>query len=63
MPKDYAQISRAIVDAVGGLENIEAVTDCMTLLRFVIKDRALVDNAALKTIDGVMEVVNTDSQC
>ncbi|AHF79136.1 Cellobiose/arbutin/salicin-specific transporter (plasmid) [Sodalis praecaptivus] len=63
MPKNYAQISRAIVNAVGGLENIEAVTHCMTRLRFVVKDRAQVDNAALKAIDGVMGVVNTDTQC
>lgn len=63
MPKNYAQISRAIVDALGGLNNIDAVTHCMTRLRFVVKDTSLVNNAELKSIDGVMGVVNTDTQC
>ncbi|WP_130835646.1 PTS cellobiose/arbutin/salicin transporter subunit IIBC [[Erwinia] mediterraneensis] len=63
MPKNYARISRAIVDALGGLSNIDAVTHCMTRLRFVVKDTSLVNNAELKSIDGVMGVVNTDTQC
>jgi len=37
MPINYAEVSRAIVDALGGLTNIEAVTHCMTRLRFVLK--------------------------
>ncbi|WP_158780377.1 PTS cellobiose/arbutin/salicin transporter subunit IIBC [Pantoea sp. BAV 3049] len=63
MAKDYAQVSQRIVSALGGLDNIEAVTHCMTRLRFVIRDRQKVDNPRLKAIDGVMGVVNTDTQC
>ncbi|MBI3310243.1 MAG: PTS transporter subunit EIIB, partial [Serratia liquefaciens] len=39
MPKNYTEISHAIVDALGGRANIEAVTHCMTRLRFVVKDK------------------------
>lgn len=50
MSKNYAEISRAIVLALGGAENIEAVTHCMTRLRFVVKDTNQVDSAvAFKT--------------
>lgn len=63
MPKNYAEISPAIVKALGGLTNIEAVTHCMTRLRFVVKDKALIDTPALKAIDGVLGVVHSGEQC
>ena len=63
MPRNYAEVSRAIVDALGGLTNIEALTHCMTRLRFVIKDQDRVDYVRLKAIDGVMGVVHNDAQC
>lgn len=63
MPRNYAEVSRAIVDALGGLTNIEAVTHCMTRLRFVLKDENQVDYPRLKAINGVMGVVHNDTQC
>ncbi|MDH2066802.1 PTS cellobiose/arbutin/salicin transporter subunit IIBC [Pantoea sp. GD03673] len=63
MPMNYAEVSRAIVDALGGLTNIEAVTHCMTRLRFVVKDETQVDYPRLKAIRGVMGVVHNDTQC
>ena len=63
MPNPYAEVSRAIVQSLGGMQNIEAVTHCMTRLRFVVKDRGLSDSAALKALPGVMGVVNNDTQC
>ena len=35
---DYTQFAREIVAAVGGKENIISVGNCMTRLRFVLKD-------------------------
>jgi len=63
MSKNYVAVSRSIVDAIGGVENITAVTHCMTRLRFVLKSDEPVDLARLKSINGVMGVVKTDSQC
>ncbi|MXP50649.1 hypothetical protein FD733_19060 [Pantoea sp. Eser] len=63
MPRNYDEVSRAIFGALGGLTNIEALTHCMTRLRFVVKDQTQVDLARLKAIDGVMGVVHNDSQC
>lgn len=63
MPKNYTEISQAIVKAVGGPGNIDAVTHCMTRLRFVVKDKALIDTPALKAINGVLGVVHSGEQC
>ena len=62
MAKDYAVITKAIVDNIGGVENIDSVTHCMTRLRFVLKDESKVDAAAVKAIDGVMGVVQQGGQ-
>ena len=63
MPTNYSEVSQAIVNSLGGLNNIEAVTHCMTRLRFVVKDNSLIDNAGLKSIPGVMGVVQNETQC
>ncbi len=63
MAKDYAPISRAIVDNLGGVANIAAVTHCMTRLRFVVKDDSKIDEPAIKTISGVMGVVRNGDKC
>lgn len=56
MAKDYAAISKKIV------ENIASVTHCMTRLRFVVKDEGKINDAAVKATDGVMGVVNQGGQ-
>ena len=63
MAKNYAALAQSVVSALGGVENISAVTHCMTRLRFVLKDDTQVDSVTLKGISGVMGVVRTDSQC
>lgn len=63
MSKDYAASSLLIVDALGGANNIAAITHCMTRLRFVIHDDSAVDTAKLKSISGVLGVVRNDNQC
>ena len=63
MAKNYAALARSVIAALGGVDNISAVTHCMTRLRFVIKDDALIDSPTLKTIPGVLGVVRSDNQC
>ena len=62
MSKNYAALARSVVTALGGVDNITAVTHCMTRLRFVIKDDSQVDSATLKTLSGVLGVVRSDNQ-
>lgn len=63
MSKNYAALAHNVVSALGGAENIAAVTHCMTRLRFVVKDGNLLDTATLKGINGVMGVVRNETQC
>lgn len=63
MAKNYAALATDVVSALGGKENIVAVTHCMTRLRFVLKDESLTDAARLKSISGVLGVVRNDNQC
>ena len=63
MAKNYAPLANDVVSALGGKENIVAVTHCMTRLRFVLKDESLTDAARLKSISGVLGVVRNDNQC
>lgn len=45
---DYAAMARAILEGVGGAENVTSVDNCITRLRLEVKDRLLVDEKKLK---------------
>lgn len=63
MAKNYAALAKDVVSALGGKDNVVAVTHCMTRLRFVLKDESQLDSAQLKSISGVLGVVRNDNQC
>ncbi|HCB1501332.1 PTS system IIB component (Glc family) /PTS system IIC component (Glc family) [Klebsiella oxytoca] len=58
---DYNQVGNAIVKHCGGLSNLLHVTNCMTRVRMTIGEQSQVDIAALKSIDGVLGVVEDDT--
>lgn len=58
----FEQIAKQIAEKVGGVSNIEAVTHCMTRLRFTLKDVKKADVDALKAVKGVQGVVNKNGQ-
>ena len=58
---DYNQVGNAIVKHCGGLSNLLHVTNCMTRVRMTIAEQSQVDIAALKSIDGVLGVVEDDT--
>lgn len=49
--KKYEQLAEDIINLVGGKENIKFFTHCITRLRFVVKDRGLVDIDRLNKLD------------
>jgi len=63
MSKNYAALAQQIVAAIGGVDNVAAVTHCMTRLRFVVKDDEQVDSSTLKGLAGVLGVVRSDNPC
>lgn len=60
--KDYTELAEALVAAVGGKENITGVSNCMTRLRFVLKDDTIPVEDEVKAIDGVKGVMNQGGQ-
>ena len=58
----YAKTVKAIVENVGGKDNILVATHCMTRLRLNLKDKSKVNEEALKSLDDVLGVVNSGEQ-
>lgn len=52
---------KEIVEKVGGPENIQTATNCMTRLRIRPIDDQLVNQEALENIDGVMGVIDAET--
>lgn len=55
---NFKEIAPKIIACVGGAENIQTHTHCMTRLRLVLVDKSKADVAALKAIPGVQGVVD-----
>lgn len=54
------QLAQKIYQGSGGMNNVESVTHCMTRVRMSVRDHDLVDEEFLKTIPGVLGVVNDE---
>lgn len=59
---DKTALSKEILKLVGGEENIDQVTHCMTRLRFNLNDNQRADKAALQKTPGVMGVMINGGQ-
>jgi trehalose PTS system EIIBC or EIIBCA component len=58
----YEQQVREILEAIGGEENVDKATHCVTRLRFALKDESLVDTDKLEAIDLVKGSFSTNGQ-
>ena len=59
---DYSKTAAAVLKGVGGEENVSSLVHCATRLRFVIKDDAKVDKAAVKAAPGVIATAEAGGQ-
>ncbi|MBY0205839.1 beta-glucoside-specific PTS transporter subunit IIABC [Paenibacillus cucumis (ex Kampfer et al. 2016)] len=59
---DKQQLSKDILKLVGGEENVDQVTHCMTRLRFNLNDNKKADKETLKNTPGVMGVMENGGQ-
>ena len=59
---DYKQLAAAVLEQVGGKENVDKLVHCATRLRFTLKDVSKADTDALKKTKGVMSVINAGGQ-
>ncbi|WP_077452912.1 PTS transporter subunit EIIC [Staphylococcus aureus] len=54
------QLAERIIAAVGGMDNIDSVMNCMTRVRIKVLDEHKVDDQELRHIDGVMGVIHDE---
>lgn len=54
----YDQDSKELLNHIGGKENIQAVTHCITRMRFVLSDPSKADIEAIEAMKVVKEVLH-----
>jgi len=62
MASKYDGLSRIIIQNVGGKSNIQAITHCVTRLRFTLKDESKANTDILKETDGIVTVLQSGGQ-
>ena len=59
---NYRDLAAAIIENVGGKENVNQVVHCATRLRFRLKDDSRANTEVLKKTNGVLSVINAGGQ-
>ncbi|WP_159723513.1 glucose PTS transporter subunit IIA [Enterococcus sp. CSURQ0835] len=54
------ELAKAIFKGAGGMDNVQSVVHCMTRVRMSVRDDSKVDQAQLKSIPGVLGVVDDE---
>ncbi len=62
MASKYDGLARIIIQNVGGKNNINSVTHCITRLRFKLKDESKANTEVLKATDGIVSVIKAGGQ-
>lgn len=62
MASKYDGLARIIIQNVGGKQNINSITHCITRLRFKLKDESLANTDVLNETDGVIKVMQANGQ-
>src|SRR5437899_2202624 len=62
MIMNHKEIAQAILNAIGGKENVSAAAHCATRLRLVLHNEEKIDQAALDSLDVVKGTFSTAGQ-
>ena len=60
--RKYDGLARIIIQNVGGKNNIESLTHCVTRLRFRLKDESKAQTEILKNTEGIISVIQSGGQ-
>ncbi|MBY0755404.1 PTS beta-glucoside transporter subunit IIBCA [Clostridium sardiniense] len=60
--KKYEQLAKDIIKNVGGRENVNRLTHCITRLRFKLKDESKANTEVLKKMEGIVTVIKSGGQ-
>lgn len=58
----YEALAKDIIKHVGGKENINGLSHCVTRLRFKLKNEAAANTDVLKNMDGIVTVIQSGGQ-
>lgn len=58
----YNELAKNIIENVGGKENINSLTHCITRLRFKLKDESKANDEVLKGMQGIVTVMKSGGQ-
>ena len=58
----YSDLAKDIIKNVGGKENINGLTHCITRLRFKLKDESKANDDVLKNMQGIVTVMKSGGQ-
>lgn len=58
----YEQLAKTIIENVGGKENINGLTHCITRLRFKLKDESKANDEVLKNTEGIVTIMKSGGQ-
>lgn len=59
---DPKQIAKLIIENIGGIDNIEAVTNCFTRIRLRLISLDKVQEEKINSIDGVLTSLKVENQ-
>lgn len=62
MASKYDGLARIIIQNVGGKQNINSITHCITRLRFKLKDESKANTDILNQTDGVLQIIQANGQ-
>ncbi len=62
MAGKYDDLARAILENVGGRDNVSSVAHCITRVRFKLKDEDRADTEAIEALEGVIKVMRANGQ-
>lgn len=54
MAKKFVDLSKQLIDNIGGKDNVSSITHCATRLRFVLKDKSIVKENEVEKISGII---------
>ncbi|MFT8349603.1 PTS transporter subunit EIIC [Clostridium saccharoperbutylacetonicum] len=59
---NHKKVAEEVVKAIGGKENVNSLTHCVTRLRFKLKDEQIPKKEEVEKIDGVIQVIQKGGQ-
>lgn len=61
MSTSSEEMAQAILDNIGGAQNVASIKRCATRIRFILKNGSLTKEENLKRINGLLGIIEADN--